>query len=166
MTSTKDDKNRCPSRSAPKFVIRIPAGLHLAVNELARLSHRSTNSEIVMAVESWLLHKPEMLKFQQLLVNRVGFDKYTEIHNQERSQRDGVTDKFVVRLLPGMRESISAEKIKLKKPMNDIFLQILNWWININQDMNGLFAAYCVSMDDAQPVSPGFNITSLINKVV
>jgi hypothetical protein len=163
MTSTKA-ANTCPSRSAPKFVIRIPKELNQAINDLAERSHRSTNSEIVMAVESWLLHKPDLLKFQQLLVAQVGFDKFTEIHSRERSQRGGEINKFVVRLLPGMREAISAEKIAVKKPMNDIFLQILNWWININQDLTSLFAVYSASMGDASPASEGFNVTTLINK--
>lgn len=162
MTSTKA-ANTCPSRSAPKFVIRIPQELNQVINEMALRSDRSTNSEIVKAVEYWLLHKPQITKLQQLLVTQVGFDKFTEIHSRERPLRGGVTNKFVVRLKPGMRESISAEKIKVKKPMNDIFLQILTWWIKINEDLGGLFSSYCESTGDDAPSSAGFNVLDLVS---
>lgn len=166
MTSKKAAQagNTCPSRTARKFVTRLPLGLNAAIDDLSVRNHRSRNSEIVMAIESWLLHRPDLQKLQQLLVTQVGFDTFTEIHNRERGERGGaLCDKFVIRMLPGMREAIAAEKIRVNKPMNIIVLSILNWWLDLNEDMTRLFGVYSASLGDQAPAE-GFNPTSMIVK--
>jgi hypothetical protein len=49
-----------PSRTADKFVVRLPGGMREQIAEVARLHHRSMNSEIISRLEQSLLHDGDL----------------------------------------------------------------------------------------------------------
>ncbi|MDV6448542.1 Arc family DNA-binding protein [Pseudomonas aeruginosa] len=54
------------SRTADKFVVRLPEGMREQIAEVARSHHRSMNSEIIARLEQ-SLHERELLqRFRQL----------------------------------------------------------------------------------------------------
>lgn len=153
MTSRKvANPSACPSRTAPKFVIRIREDLNEAVAALAESHHRSANSEMVQAIEAWLNNKDQLELLKTILSSRLDPAVAVMALSGPRLVPSKPETKFVVRLLEGQRESLAAErearmaarakdKSITRVCMNDVTNDILQWWVDINQDLKALFAA-------------------------
>jgi len=153
MTSRKvANPSACPSRTAPKFVIRIREDLNEAVAALAEIHHRSANSEMVQAIEAWFKNKDQLELLKTILSSRLDPAAAVMALSAPRLVPSQPETKFVVRLLEGQRESIAAESEARKTGrgtnksisrvcMNDVANDILQWWVDVNQDLNALFAA-------------------------
>ncbi|WP_338923953.1 Arc family DNA-binding protein (plasmid) [Pseudomonas silesiensis] len=151
MTS-RTEANICPSRTAPKFVIRVCQDLNEAIAKLANQHNRSANSEMVQAIEAWQSCKGQLELLKSTLSGSLDPAVAIAALSKPYLVPCLPETKFVVRLLPGMREKISEEKaerfaayernsVSNRYAMNDIVNDILQWWLNINQDLKALFAA-------------------------
>jgi hypothetical protein len=151
MTRNTDAKV-CPSRTAPKFVIRVPQDLKDAITELGMHHNRSVNSEMVQAIQCWQSCKGQLELLKSVLSSRMEPAQAVLALSVPHMVPQLPQTKFVVRLLPGMRDKISDEKDErvaasardksVKRcAMNDIVNEILQWWMNINQDLKALMAA-------------------------
>ena len=60
-----------PSRTADKFVMRIPQELYEAIADLARAQYRSTNHEIAQALLSHIEGHRRILTLREILIQRL-----------------------------------------------------------------------------------------------
>lgn len=68
------------SRSADKFVVRLPEGMRARIAEVARHSHRSMNSEIIARLEKTLLSEGNLTLLHESSVTAA----HGELHPHER----------------------------------------------------------------------------------
>jgi len=93
-------KNNAPSRTADKFVMRLPDGMRPRVEELAKLEHRSMNSFIIAAVEE----KIGRGERQELLLNALQLALKGELRNSDAAQS-------VDRILEKLKQALPASKV-------------------------------------------------------
>lgn len=62
--------NNCPSRTADKFVLRMPNGMRSRIETLAGENHRSMNGEMIIRLERSFV-STDLVAQQQLLIQQL-----------------------------------------------------------------------------------------------
>ena len=62
--------NNCPSRTADKFVLRMPNGMRSRIETLAGENHRSMNGEMIIRLERSFI-ATDLVAQQQLLIQQL-----------------------------------------------------------------------------------------------
>lgn len=106
-----------PSRTAEKFVLRIPIVLKEAVEEVARSQFRSFNSEVALAVISQFESHRRLITMRNSLASRLGADVTEEVLSrfQRIDPEGGAIQGFNVRFPDGLRDEVKASSADTMK---------------------------------------------------
>lgn len=111
LTSTPDSAfPAAPSRTAAKFVLRIPIVLKEAIEEVARRQFRSFNSEVALAVISQFEGHRRLVTMRNSLATRLGSEVAEEVLSrfQRIDPEEGALHGFNVRFPEGLRDEVKA----------------------------------------------------------
>ena len=98
------------SRTADKFVVRLPDGMRQKIAQVARSYHRSMNSEIVSRLESSLRAEPTLMSDQERSALEEGGMSSVEVNPQESA----VINRF--RQMPITKRQALLEILNLENP--------------------------------------------------
>lgn len=128
-----------PSRSAEKFVLRIPVELNQAMHGIARRHFRSYNSEVNLAVLSELEAHRRLVTMRDLLVSRLGnrigqqvLDEITRIDGSKGPQH-----KSNIRFTDGLRDQLKESS---STSMRDMVASACVNWVYYNYQIDALLA--------------------------
>ncbi|MBM5458556.1 Arc family DNA-binding protein [Pseudomonas sp. P66] len=126
-----------PSRTAEKFVLRIPQALKEAVENVARGQFRSFNSEVALAVISHFEGHRRLITMRNLLVNRLGAKAGKEVLAQfERIDPDaGLNLNYNVRFPDGVRDELKESS---NTSMRDMVANACADWVLYSTQIEGL----------------------------
>ncbi|RMM39264.1 Arc family DNA-binding protein (plasmid) [Pseudomonas amygdali pv. lachrymans] len=138
LTSTPDSAfPAAPSRTAEKFVLRIPIVLKEAIEEVARSQFRSFNSEVALAVISQFESHRRLITMRNSLAIRLGAEVADEVLSKLRriNPEDGDVQGFNVRFPEGLRDEVKTSSADTMK------IAIANAcadWVYYSQQIEGL----------------------------
>lgn len=142
------------SRTEDKFVVRLPVELQIAMDEVARMQHRSLNSEVVMAVLDALGENTGSLVELEGLRAYVGNDIARQVIEQvpkfEATQPIEMTT-YVSRLPEGVRTQVRAAALESEDgstSMRAWIMDALIHWVNSRRWIAALTRAAVVLMQD------------------
>lgn len=118
LTSTPDSAfPAAPSRTAEKFVLRIPIVLKEAIEEVARRQFRSFNSEVALAVISQFESHRRLITMRNSLATRLGSDVADEVllRFQRIDPEEGTVQGFNIRFPEGLRDEVKASSADTMK---------------------------------------------------
>lgn len=139
-----------PSRTADKFVLRIPKPLNEALADLARAQYRSFNNEVVQAVLSHIEGHRRVRALRDILIQRLSLEigNAVLIGMELIPHHGDVLGEFPIRMPDGMRA-----KLKLGEgSMRETVAKACAEWVLYSQQIEALLAR-CADPDVPYPTS-------------
>lgn len=146
------------SRTADKFVFRTTKALAAELKRLGQLSQRSMNAEVVLAVTEYLRWRERNEVMHKALSAYLG-----PVHARaviasvqpfkHTAPRKGTARQIVVRFPPGVRGEVFSAKDEDQDSMNNVMLQAILWWVNIQRQTHALLAACAATELEAKHAS-------------